>query len=622
MTLGKRVFIAALLVLGLLASGYVAVQRYRTESRNKAVELVVDWDEVQQMAASTGTSPVDVLKRLKSVGVTSVAVSAETIKDAIDDGAARPGPRTINFVSSIQARAKRYLHTIVPEHRLWVPGDDLYHIPPAVHARDLQQLPIGLPEDALSAIKAADLGIVARLVSYPGATPKAIDFMMADAKRQGAKTIIFQGDSILGFKGAIEDTADAFEQNDLYFGRVEFSKQKGDANLADKSRDRLIVVHSITQAEMPALSETSIVDRFQKGVRERGVRMCYLRMYYTAGDDIVGKNAEYILAISRAIRKAGYTTAPAHVMGEVEAPNVVRTLAGIGVAAGIILLIGTVVELPGVIIPILLIIACAGLASMGEMGRKAVALLSALTFPTLAALRATRNTPDTPTAAPTALRSAMCRLFGAVLTAAAGGILIVGLLSGRDFMLRTDQFMGVKVAHMLPVLVLTLLYAGGIAWKSDKWAAQKERFATTLRNMGSNPVLIWQAIGMIAALVIVGMMVARSGNDSGMGVSGAELRFRSILDKVLYVRPRTKEFLIGYPPLLAGIAFALRGRRQWAAPLVIVGSIGLVSALNTFCHIHTPLQLSILRVFNGAVVGLIVGALVYALIRNLPGKDG
>jgi len=621
--MGKRVFVVALLVIGLLASGFVAVQRYRTESRNKAVELVVDWDEVQQLAASTGTTPVDVLKRFKASGVTSVAVSEETLKDALDNRQIRLEDDGLGWNDEYDGkRIESYLASI-----LTLPAgssDSSSSLDYAIAMAPVgyvEQLPVGLPQGAIVAARDAKIGVVARLVSYPGVTPKAIEFMMADANAQGAKTIVFQGDTVLGFKGAIDATADAFGKNDLYFGRVEFSKQKGDDNLAEKAKDRVIIVHSITQAEMPTMNEPAIVDRFQKGVRERGVRMCYIRMYNTAGDDLVGANAAYIAEISKSIRKAGYTLEPTHLLGEVEVPRAVRTLAGVGVAAGVILLIGSVVELQSLVIPILLIIVCAGLASLGETGRKAVALLSALTFPTLAAIRATRNTPEVPTLAPTALRGAMCRLFGAVLTTAAGGLLIVGLLSQRDFMLRTDQFMGVKVAHMLPVLALTLLYAGGIAWKSDKWADQKERFWTTLRNMGSNPVLIWQAIGMIAALAIVGMMVARSGNDSGVGVSGTELRFRSILDKVMYVRPRTKEFMIGYPALLAGIAFALRGRRQYAAPLVVVGSIGLVSALNTFCHIHTPLQLSVLRVANGAIVGLLVGAVVYWVIKGIPGKE-
>lgn len=623
--MGKRVILIALLIVGLLASGYVGVQRYRTESRNRAVEIVVDWDEIQQLAAATGTTPVDVLKRFKIAGATSVAVSEETLRDAIDNGEALVNSGgELTFASGSTDRIARHLIGALPSlesrSRLdsgWTPGTWLLGLPLSY----LRQLPIGLPKDALAAAKAAGLSIVARLVSYPGATPKGINFLMADAKTQGAKTIVFSGDTVLGFKGAIDATADALHANHLYFGRVEFSKQKGDDSLAEKAKNRVIIVHSITQAEMPALSEPSIVDRFQKGVRERGVRMCYIRMYNTASADLLGSNAAYIESISKAITKAGFTLTGAHLLGEVEVPRVVRALAGVGVAAGAILLLLAIVETPGFVLPVLLIVLCAGLAAWGEMGRKAVALLSALAFPTLAALRATSNTPETPTPAPNVLWRAIGRLACAVAITACGGLLIVGLLSQRDFMLRTDQFMGVKLAHLLPVLVLAILYAGGVAWRSGTWLAQKERFWKSLRAIGANPLLMWQAFGMLVAVGIVGLMVARSGNDSGVGVSGLELKFRSILDKVLYVRPRTKEFLIGYPALLAGIAFALRGRRQYAAPLIVVGSVGLVSALNTFCHIHTPLQLSLLRVFNGAVVGVLVGIVAYWLVKNLPGKE-
>ena len=628
--MGKRVVIIALLIVGLVASGFVAVKRYETESRNKAVEIVVDWDEVQQIAAATGNSPVDVLKRFKSAGVTSVAITEETLRDAIDDGAVENSGGS-DLLSAPDAnpntvtRIARYLSFVLPSTNYLparaAPRNRIVNLRSGIDRRYLAQLPIGLPGDALRASRDAGLEVVARLVSYPGATPKTINFMLADAKAQGAKAIVFSGDTVLGFKGAIDTTAEALRSNNLLFGRVEFSKQKGDETLADKAKDRVIIVHSITQAEMPTLSEASIVDRFQKGVRERGVRMCYVRMYNTASDDLVGSNADYIKEIAKSIRKAGYTITSAHLLGDVEAPRITRTLAGIGVAAGVILLIMTVVEMPGIVFPILILIACAGLASLGETGRKAVALLSAITFPTLAALHATANAPKGPTPAPHALRQAVGRLICAVLTTAAGGILIVGLLSQREFMLRTDQFMGVKLAHLLPVLTLAVLYAGQLAWKSDKWPAQKARFWKSMRNIGSNPVLMWQAAGMLLAVVIVGLMVARSGNDSGIGVSGLELKFRSILDKVLYVRPRTKEFLIGYPALLVGIAFALRGRRQWAAPLVVVGSVGLVSALNTFCHIHTPIQLSLLRVLNGMVVGVLFGMIAYWLAKGLPGKE-
>ncbi len=614
--MGRRV-IAALLIIGLMAAGYVAVQRYRVEAKNRAVEIVVDWDEVQQLAAATGNSPASVLDRFKKAGVTSVAITEQTVRDAISNGQIIIEPNSeIRINEPYSQRITNYLQGLMPGRDVARSlSQNLIALP------YLQQLPIGFPEDAVSAVKSQRMGIVARLVNYPGITAKAIDFMMADAKRCGAKVVIFQGDTVLGFKGAVEDTAEALRTNDLCFGRVEFSKQKGDMRLAEEAKDRLIVVHSITQAEMPTLSETAIVDRFQKGVRERGVRICYIRMYESAGDDILHGNAEYIAAIAGAITKAGYVLTAAHTQDEVQVPTAARVLAGFGVAAGAIWLLGMIVGTPGLATSIGLILLCAGFAACGELGRKAVALLAALIFPVVATLWASRGGPASPAPASGVLWRSIGRLAGAIAITACGGMLVVGLLSGRDFMLRTDQFMGVKLAHLLPILALGLLYVGGIAWQSDTWPKIKERFWAQLRAISANPVLIWQAAAMLAAVAVVGLMVARSGNDSGLGVSPVELRFRSILDKILYVRPRTKEFLLGYPVLLAGIAFALRGRRQWAAPMMVVGSIGLISALNTFCHIHTPLQLSLLRVVNGGIVGLIAAVIFYGLVKNLPGKE-
>ncbi len=183
-------------------------------------------------------------------------------------------------------------------------------------------------------------------------------------------------------------------------------------------------------------------------------------------------------------------------------------------------------------------------------------------------------------------------------------------------MLRIDQFMGIKVAHLAPILVLAGAFAGAIAWKPDTWQAQKRRLSKSFGRLLASPILMWQAMGMLALVVVVGLVVARSGNDAGLEVSSIELKLRAILDKVLVVRPRTKEFLIGYPALLIGIALALQGQRRWAAILVTVGSIGLASALNTFCHIHTPLAVTALRTVNGVILGVVVGLIAYWLLRG------
>jgi hypothetical protein len=41
--------------------------------------------------------------------------------------------------------------------------------------------------------------------------------------------------------------------------------------------------------------------------------------------------------------------------------------------------------------------------------------------------------------------------------------------------------------------------------------------------------------------------------------------------------------------------------------------LGQVSLLNTFCHIHTPLQVTVFRAFNGLVLGLIFGMVAWMI---------
>jgi peptidoglycan/LPS O-acetylase OafA/YrhL len=100
-----------------------------------------------------------------------------------------------------------------------------------------------------------------------------------------------------------------------------------------------------------------------------------------------------------------------------------------------------------------------------------------------------------------------------------------------------------------------------------------------------------------------------------------EMKIRSLLDRTLPVRPRTKEFLIGHPAFVLALALWFRGRRRWAAPLLVVGVVGQVSMLNTFCHVHTPLYLSLVRVVTGLALGAALGWAAFRVIEMVA-RDG
>jgi hypothetical protein len=88
------------------------------------------------------------------------------------------------------------------------------------------------------------------------------------------------------------------------------------------------------------------------------------------------------------------------------------------------------------------------------------------------------------------------------------------------------------------------------------------------------------------------------------------------------VRPRSKEFLFGYPLLITGLCLYYSGRRRWYLLFGCAGAIAQADLLNTFCHIHTPLIISIIRAALGWILGLGIGFVAYNIIqRYLPPVD-
>jgi ABC-type nitrate/sulfonate/bicarbonate transport system permease component len=104
-------------------------------------------------------------------------------------------------------------------------------------------------------------------------------------------------------------------------------------------------------------------------------------------------------------------------------------------------------------------------------------------------------------------------------------------------------------------------------------------------------------------------------------VSPLELKFRSLLDQVL-VRPRTKEFLVGHPALIVALAlWAMARGRAWIVPLLFVGAIGQESLVNSFCHLHTPIALTLARTWNSLWLGSLIGLAVVLLVVSPRHRD-
>jgi hypothetical protein len=183
-------------------------------------------------------------------------------------------------------------------------------------------------------------------------------------------------------------------------------------------------------------------------------------------------------------------------------------------------------------------------------------------------------------------------------------------------MVKVKQFMGIKAAHLLPILAVIFMMVAGLPIFGKSLREVWKEMAANLRRVADHPFFMWHAFAAVAALGIIGFALLRTGNDPGVGISGLELKFRAILDQIMTVRPRTKEFLVGHPALFVGIGLLLTRRRAWGLPLVALGMLGQASLLNTFCHIHTPLSLTIMRATNGLVLGLLFGIVAWYLFAK------
>ena len=628
-----------LIALGLLGSLVSAAHRWQAEARNRRVELVVDYADAQALANTTRRQVDDVLTQLKAAGITTVAVTEDTPASLTGNGVityARSGDTTLlTFAPGFpgqRARVVQMLAHKAPGLTVTPEGETSLRV--GAPWPQFSSIPIGLDSDTVNTVKRNNLLVAPRLVNFTGVTAQNIPWELAQTKQQceeavGIGPIIFAGTSVLGNRALIGTTADALKENDLTYGSVELGKMFGDDDLSRLADAQTVRVHSIGTDEMGTMDEPTAVERFVRAAKERNIRVCYVRLF-TSGlahdPDVLAANTEFIGKIVKGMQEARLTVGgPAHAYADDPKPGVVlRVLMALGVLGGTLLLLRVFSGISGRALVIasavgLVLALGAALPGTTPKGRELLALLSACVFPTLGLCAITLPRPVIGGTSGEVLRRAFTVYVQMTGVTIIGIVLVVGLLAGRLFLLKVDEFLGVKLVLVTPVALVAAYYGLGLG-ALPPHAGWTERWRTVRCSLGAlaaRPLLAGQIVVGVAALVALALFVARSGNDPGVGVSATELKTRALLDKYLYVRPRTKEFLLGHPALLLGLAASASGRfPQWVLPLLVIGAIGQSSLMDTFCHLHTPLLVSALRGLIGWALGAVFGALVWLAVAR------
>lgn len=194
----------------------------------------------------------------------------------------------------------------------------------------------------------------------------------------------------------------------------------------------------------------------------------------------------------------------------------------------------------------------------------------------------------------------------ALVTLSLCGLVQSSLLSGLDYYINSLIFRGIKISLILPVLYSALAYAVIFSQKKENYISK------TIDILNMNVKVYWM---IVAAFIggIVAIYLIRSGNVSE--ISSAEAFMRNTITEFMTARPRTKEFLVGWPCLMLFVYYLKNINVNFFSWILAVGSsILFASVINSFCHVFTAAEIIFSRVMNGLLIAVVVG--VFALVIN------
>ncbi|MBZ5202068.1 hypothetical protein HU147_12650 [Planomicrobium chinense] len=604
----QKVLIAVVLAAMILTIPSI-VQRVQIEESNETVETIVPYKLVHQWLGSDSTVTRDqVFADLKEAGVQSISLEPDTLRTLERKG-------IITAVNSARMREHLLLNrqepldeyynkeglfvASSPDFPLKETTDEMFEETNAIQVNGVDYVfipgfqetilssSVGYDEEVVDAAIDAGFNVIPRIADYgeEEQTRRMAENLLA-LKREGIEKVLFLGinspfytepELLKEFAGELKDTGFTLLQ-------IEGGDQAAFNNAAYAMDLDVVRLHSVpvNPAELSVVSE-----RIVRAVKERNIRSIFLNAngedYVEEMDGLKTIRADVDAELSSDSRGEAVTFASyevplwqlaAGLIGAIAflslaVDHVVKnrrltilTLAGTGLLAVIYMLFGLSIIL------------------------KAMALAVAVSAPVLAVLLNKK----------TDAKGYLLKEYAKAVAVTLVGIwFIVVLLNGNQFLLGIDSFRGVKLVYIVPMAFIAL-YA---IWGSLKF----------LMDMN---VKYWHMM-IFALIAVLGLYyISRTGNAGT--VSAIELQARQLLEQILYVRPRTKEFLIGFPLFVVALYVAKRNVKA-SYFLLIPAVIGFLSMVNTFTHLHIPLSISLLRSVYSIIFGFIIGGALILLYK-------
>ncbi|MGG6312629.1 DUF5693 family protein [Paenibacillus macerans] len=649
----SRKWLWVLVIVGIVASLPIIVQRVQTESSANKVEFVFNYRGLLDIAsyqADPATYLDEQLGRLKEAGIDTMAMFESTLDELSKARrimvfssleAAKLNQAVISldgnytYIAFTSTENEEQLRPLIEEtfRSLDVPVANWQY-------QDHGGLLIGmgmeeavmkpLPLDPLAFAMLRDKGfhILPRLSDNIPYDQEAMDEQLAFFAENGVTRILFDGEAVKGFndneaKNSLQGFADLLKKHGIGIAAIENLKapQKGFNKLAYLIDYNVVRLHSLADTEATQ-DKATLADRFVLAAKDRNIRMIYLNASASKDaakaaitnpiDNLIDSLQAPGNAIER-IENNGFE------MGQAEAFTIhdagwqkyLKALVVLGGVAFIALMISCFVPSLTLAAFVIGLVGSAGLYVLKpDLLEQALALFVAISAPTIAMVLAIRKVQELQEKHPEMpggrrlTHTIVLYVKTSVLSLAAVPF-VIALLNNITYSLVLNQFRGVSLLHLGPIALIALyvfLYRGNSVGEE-------------LRNWLRMPItVLWVAVAAVLGAAAL-YYLSRTGN-AGTLLPG-EAAFRSFLENAFGVRPRNKEFLLAHPLFIVGVFAAFRYR--WAMFAMIIAVMGQLSMVDTFAHIHTPAVLSLIRGVLGLGLGLIVGliaVLVWQIIER------
>ncbi|SCY57522.1 DUF5693 family protein [Lysinibacillus fusiformis] len=621
--MSKQKWLWGIIVLLLVVSSTGIMMRWNAEQSNDSYEIVIPFDEIQTADKNSDLTMDEILSSLKEAGLTTVSLEPLTLKEM-----EKQNLITVYKENDLAAqllftpykdavdRSKSGYYIRVPENadyqkliknsvepeEVQIGEEAFYFLPTSNHNFDLKT-PIGYDQPAMDVISKHGLGYVFKVENADNevANDKLVNQLLA-LKDGSSGRLLGQGDEAIGFgqedgHQLVEKLSDA----GYYFYTIESNPLKGESKIAQMTDYKMIRLHSININRQTKLKLNESIDRTTRAVKERNIRSIFYHIKTTGNaKENVEQTIDYLNGVHDAM--------PDHFQpGEPKLFDKVAVPAWVTAAvllAGILFtfIVSELVKwmpLRFAAAGFMTVLAIAYFILKSTLFLQAFALIIAVLAPTHAVIKSAQGS--------TKMSKILVQYLKAVAISLIGIVIVIGLLNGNAFMTGFATFKGVKLVYLIPimgVLLFTLIEINRLADQNIKKSLSN---TVTLLN---KELKYWHVLLLIVVAGIGLFYISRTGNSGS--VSDLELAFRQWLENTLYVRPRTKEFLIGFPFFVLAL-YVMGINRKWGSILLVPGVIGFLSIVNTFTHLHIPVAVSVLRTLYSVSLGFVIG-LVFILI--------